>query len=202
MKEAEVIEILKNQLGFSNCSIKKLKKFQNYLLKYNKSYNLISKKTEETVWDRHILDSAQITKFIGESKVNKIVGDDYKKLNDPKDKHSRYGDISDYKYEIAEKFEEDYPDDLGTVKNHVDELINSGLIKGGSTETALVCDADAWVNPPLRFEDEPVRHKLLDLIGDLALAGLPKAQVLVYRGSHGLHTDLAVSLLKNNCLFR
>ena len=73
MKEAEVIEILKNQLGFSNCSIKKLKKFHNYLLKYNKSYNLISKKTEETVWDRHILDSAQITKFIGESKVTKIV---------------------------------------------------------------------------------------------------------------------------------
>ena len=41
------------------------------------------------------------------SKVNKIVGDDYKKLNNPKDKHSRYGDISDYKNEIAEKFEED-----------------------------------------------------------------------------------------------
>ena len=73
MKEAEVIEILKNQLGFSICSIKKLKKFHNYLLKYNKSYNLISKKTEKNVWDRHILDSAQIIKFIGESKVNKIV---------------------------------------------------------------------------------------------------------------------------------
>ena len=56
--------------------------------------------------------------------------------------------------------------------------------------------SNTWVNPPLRFDDEPVRHKLLDLIGDLALVGFPKAQVLVYRGSHGLHTDLAVALLQ------
>ena len=50
---------------------------------------------------------------------------EYKKLNDPKDKHSRYGDISDYKKEIAEKFVEEYPDDIRIVKGHVDELINS-----------------------------------------------------------------------------
>ena len=50
------------------------------------------------------------------------------------------------------------------------------------------------MNPPLRFDDEPVRHKLLDLIGDLALVGFPQAQVLVYKGSHGLHTDLAAAL--------
>ena len=52
------------------------------------------------------------------------------------------------------------------------------------------------MNPPLRFADEPVRHKLLDLVGDLALVGLPKAQVLVYRGSHALHVELAQSLSK------
>ena len=56
-------------------------------------------------------------------------------------------------------------------------------------------DGDHWVNPPLRFEDEPVRHKLLDLIGDLALVGFPQAQVLVYKGSHKLHTALAGALL-------
>ena len=39
-----------------------------------------------------------------------------------------------------------------------------------------------------------VRHQLLDLIGALALVGFPQAQVLVYRGSHGLHTDLAAAL--------
>ena len=73
MEEPRVIEILKNELGFSNSSIKKLKKFHNYLLEYNKRYNLISKKTEKSIWDRHILDSAQIVKFIDESKDINIV---------------------------------------------------------------------------------------------------------------------------------
>ncbi|MEB3234826.1 MAG: UDP-3-O-acyl-N-acetylglucosamine deacetylase, partial [Cyanobacteriota bacterium] len=45
---------------------------------------------------------------------------------------------------------------------------------------------------------EPVRHKLLDLLGDLALAGLPVAQVFAYRGSHGLHTALAAALMTAN----
>jgi len=39
-----------------------------------------------------------------------------------------------------------------------------------------------------------VRHKILDMIGDLALLGLPRAQVFAYRGSHGLHTALAAAL--------
>jgi len=73
MNELKVIEILKNELGFSDISIKKLKKFHNYLLEYNKRYNLISKKTEKSIWDRHILDSAQIVKFIDESKDINIV---------------------------------------------------------------------------------------------------------------------------------
>ena len=79
-------------------------------------------------------------------------------------------------------------------REQVDQLRASGLIQGGALENALVCDGDHWVNPPLRFPDEPVRHKLLDLIGDLALVGFPQAQVLVYRGSHGLHSDLAAAL--------
>ena len=69
-----------------------------------------------------------------------------------------------------------------------------GLIKGGSLENALVCDGDKWVNPPLRFSNEPIRHKILDLIGDLALVGLPKAQILVFKGSHSLNALLASSL--------
>ena len=79
-------------------------------------------------------------------------------------------------------------------REQVEQLRQAGLIQGGALDNALVCDGDHWLNPPLRFEDEPVRHKLLDLIGDLALVGFPKAQVLVYRGSHGLHTDLAAAL--------
>ena len=79
-------------------------------------------------------------------------------------------------------------------KDQFQELSELGLIKGGSLENALVCDGDKWVNPPLRFNNEPVRHKILDLIGDLALVGLPKAQILVYKGSHSLNALLASSL--------
>jgi len=73
MEELKAIGILKNELGFSDSSIKKLKKFHNYLLEYNKRYNLVSKNTEKRIWIRHILDSAQIIKFIDKSKDLNIV---------------------------------------------------------------------------------------------------------------------------------
>lgn len=79
-------------------------------------------------------------------------------------------------------------------REQVEQLLAAGLIRGGALENALVCDGDHWLNPPLRFADEPVRHKLLDLLGDLALTGLPQAQVFAYRGSHSLHTALAAAL--------
>ena len=79
-------------------------------------------------------------------------------------------------------------------REQVEQLRAAGLIQGGALDNALVCDGDDWLNPPLRFADEPVRHKLLDLLGDLALAGLPQAQVFAFRGSHGLHTALAAAL--------
>jgi len=80
--------------------------------------------------------------------------------------------------------------------DQLEELKKTGLIKGGALENALVCNGDSWVNPPLRFPNEPVRHKLLDLIGDLALVGLPRAQIIVYKGSHSLHTEFAASIQK------
>lgn len=82
-------------------------------------------------------------------------------------------------------------------REQVDQLRAAGLIRGGALDNALVCDGADWLNPPLRFPDEPVRHKLLDLIGDLALIGLPRAQVFAYRGSHALHTALAAALAKD-----
>jgi len=80
--------------------------------------------------------------------------------------------------------------------DQLEELKKAGLIKGGGLENALVCNGDSWVNPPLRFSNEPVRHKLLDLIGDLACVGLPRAQIIVYKGSHSLHNEFAASLQK------
>ncbi|NWF60151.1 MAG: UDP-3-O-acyl-N-acetylglucosamine deacetylase [Fischerella sp.] len=76
--------------------------------------------------------------------------------------------------------------------HQIEYLQKSGLIKGGSLENALVCGPDGWLNPPLRFANEPVRHKILDLVGDLSLLGtFPCAHFLAYKASHNLHVQLA-----------
>ena len=64
MQEHKVIEILQEELNFADQSIDKLIMFTEELLKVNKRYNLISKSTEKLIWSRHILDSAQLTKYI------------------------------------------------------------------------------------------------------------------------------------------
>ena len=68
MQDLEVINILQNQLNYSERSISDIKNFINELLKANKKHNFISKSTENVVWHRHILDSAQLVKFIDFSK--------------------------------------------------------------------------------------------------------------------------------------
>ena len=79
--------------------------------------------------------------------------------------------------------------------HQIDYLRAQGLIKGGSLDNALVCGAKGWLNPPLRFDNEPARHKLLDLIGDLSLLGnIPRAHYVAYKASHGLHVELAKKL--------
>ena len=64
MQDDEVINILQNQLNFSSKAISDIKIFINELLKANKKHNFISKSTENIIWHRHILDSAQLVKFI------------------------------------------------------------------------------------------------------------------------------------------
>ena len=64
MQQLEVINILKKKLNFSDYSIEKLKKFVKLVLKENKNYNLIAKSTENQIWFRHVLDSAQLVKYI------------------------------------------------------------------------------------------------------------------------------------------
>ena len=68
MQEEEVINILQNHLHFSPKSIEKLKIFINDLISANKKHNFISKSTEVDIWHRHVLDSAQLVKFIDFSK--------------------------------------------------------------------------------------------------------------------------------------
>ena len=68
MQDLEVINILQNQLNYSERSISDIKNFINELLKANKKHNFISKSTENVIWHRHVLDSAQLVKFIDFSK--------------------------------------------------------------------------------------------------------------------------------------
>ncbi|HEY9711130.1 MAG TPA: UDP-3-O-acyl-N-acetylglucosamine deacetylase [Oculatellaceae cyanobacterium] len=77
----------------------------------------------------------------------------------------------------------------------IEQMRQAGLIKGGSLDNALVCSDSGWLNPSLRFSNEPVRHKLLDLVGDLSLLGtFPVAHFLAYKASHNLHIQLAKKL--------
>ena len=73
MDQEYVLKYLRKKLNFSEKSIKKLHIFSQYLIKFNSKYNLIAKSTEKTLWTRHILDSAQIIKFIENKKDLKII---------------------------------------------------------------------------------------------------------------------------------
>src|SRR5262245_58473102 len=78
----------------------------------------------------------------------------------------------------------------------VEMLRQRGLALGGSLENAIVLGETGVLNP-LRFEDEFVRHKILDVIGDLALVGHPiLGHLVVHRGGHALHTAFATELLR------
>jgi UDP-3-O-[3-hydroxymyristoyl] N-acetylglucosamine deacetylase len=81
----------------------------------------------------------------------------------------------------------------------VERLRNSGLIRGGSLENAVVLTRDGLLNPEgLRFQDEFCRHKILDLVGDLAMLGHPLVgHVEVERGGHAMHAALVDKLLRN-----
>jgi UDP-3-O-[3-hydroxymyristoyl] N-acetylglucosamine deacetylase len=78
-------------------------------------------------------------------------------------------------------------------------LIEQGLIKGGSLENAVVIKGDTVLNPEgLRFPDEMVRHKILDLIGDLSLVGYPfLAHIIAIRSGHFSNTAFAKELINH-----
>jgi UDP-3-O-[3-hydroxymyristoyl] N-acetylglucosamine deacetylase len=84
----------------------------------------------------------------------------------------------------------------------IEPLRSMGLIRGGSLENAIVLTSDGVMNGPLRFPDEFGRHKALDLIGDLALAGLPLlGHVEAHKAGHALHTQLVSRLLADPTLW-
>ena len=95
---------------------------------------------------------------------------------------------------------ESYADDIAPARsfcfeNEIEALQALGIGKGASYDNVVVINAAGEPSTPLRFEDEFVRHKILDLIGDLYLAGhLPKAQVLAMRTGHMFHAEFVQAL--------
>ncbi len=105
--------------------------------------------------------------------------------------HSWHPTTEDFAQEIA-------PARTFGLAEQIEQLQQAGLIKGGNLDNALVCSGTGWLNPPLRFTNEPARHKLLDLVGDMSLLGsFPNVHFLAYKGSHKLHIQLAQQLFDN-----
>jgi UDP-3-O-[3-hydroxymyristoyl] N-acetylglucosamine deacetylase len=98
---------------------------------------------------------------------------------------------------------EDYGTNIAPARTFgykVDEqrLRDMGLIRGAGPENAIILGAHGPENGPLRFTDEYVRHKVLDLIGDLALAGRRiEGRVVAERAGHAMHTALVSRLMKD-----
>jgi UDP-3-O-[3-hydroxymyristoyl] N-acetylglucosamine deacetylase len=86
----------------------------------------------------------------------------------------------------------------------IDRLRAAGMAQGGSLDNAVVVDAARVLNPGgLRMEDEFVRHKLLDAVGDLALAGAPlRGSFAAHRSGHGLNNRLLRALLADASAWR
>jgi UDP-3-O-[3-hydroxymyristoyl] N-acetylglucosamine deacetylase len=80
----------------------------------------------------------------------------------------------------------------------IDALRKANLALGGSLDNAIVLTSDGMLNEtPLRFADEFVRHKILDIIGDFALLGMPlRGKITAEKSGHSVHASLMSKLLK------
>ena len=70
-----------------------------------------------------------------------------------------------------------------------------GLGLGGTLESVIVYNDEGWLNP-LHYEDELVRHKILDVIGDLRLAGIIRGHIIAAASGHALNTQLAKRIVE------
>ncbi|MGA1205538.1 MAG: bifunctional UDP-3-O-[3-hydroxymyristoyl] N-acetylglucosamine deacetylase/3-hydroxyacyl-ACP dehydratase [Opitutales bacterium] len=86
-----------------------------------------------------------------------------------------------------------------TVYEDIEPLLKMGKIQGGSLDSAIVIKGDQILSKePLRFNDEFVRHKILDIVGDLALLGCRlKAHIVAVRPGHKMNSELTKVLFKN-----
>ena len=176
MQDKEVINILQNQLQFSSKLIEKLKIFINALINANKKHNFISKSTEAVIWHRHILDSAQLVKFIDFSKGSLSdlgSGAGFPGLviaifNENKDFHVKLYDKSPVKRAFLEKISKILSIKVAIKGNIYEETFNSDYI---------VSRAFKKMEAIIQVSREIVKtsHKLIVLKGQNAHKDLKKA---------------------------
>lgn len=103
---------------------------------------------------------------------------------------------------------ERYADEIAAARTfgfeyELDQMRNMGLIRGADLTNAVCFDREKVLNPGgLRFPDEPCRHKILDLIGDLALIGRPLlGHVIAERAGHAMHAALVARIMQDSSLY-
>ena len=176
MQDHEVINILQKQLYFSTKTISDIKIFINELLKANKKHNFISKSTEKVIWHRHILDSAQLVKFIDFSKGSLSdlgSGAGFPGLilaifNKNKDFHVKLYEKSPVKKAFLEKVSNKLSIKVGIFGDVYENFIRSEYI---------VCRAFKKLEPIIQVSREIAKksHKLIILKGQNAQKDLKKA---------------------------
>ena len=172
MNELEVKETLRLNLGFSSFDIQKLEYFVNLLIKYNIKYNLISKNSESLVWHRHILDSAQLNKYV-DTKENYIMADFgtgagfpgvvLAIFNKNKNFHVKLYEKSPVKRDFLNKV-------INQIKLNVE--IHDNVYNGLITADIIVCRAFKKLEHIIKISREIVRkpHQIIILKGKNAQA--------------------------------
>ncbi|MCR5757075.1 MAG: UDP-3-O-acyl-N-acetylglucosamine deacetylase [Selenomonas sp.] len=163
----------------------------------------------------HTIRSAGVKELAAERR--EIVVDKVYRIDD--DEHNRFVMVLPYdgfrvsftsvnphkligiQYENFEISPELYEQEIASARTiayekEIEALRSMGLGLGGTLESVIVYNDEGWLNP-LHFEDELVRHKILDVIGDLRLAGPIRGHVVAVASGHALNTRLAKKLLEN-----
>ena len=103
-----------------------------------------------------------------------------------------------YEFSTAERYAQDIaPARTYVLKREAEMLLAAGMGKGANTDNTVVIGDDGQIaEGEMRFADEPVRHKILDCLGDLALAGAPvRAHLIAVKSGHELNADLVRALI-------
>ena len=176
MQEQDVIKVLKKDLNFNDSSIKKLKLFSQNLILANQKYNFISRSTESDIWKRHILDSAQLVKFIdfkSGSLSDLGSGAGFPGIvlaifNDNVDFHVKLYEKSPVKRSFLKKIVKDLNINATVLTNIHDEIIDSNVI---------VCRAFKKLDQVIQVSREIAQkpHKLIVLKGQNAQEEINKA---------------------------